>query len=339
MNLTDQVKELLARAGMDGIPLIEPVVGGKNNRVFRVVVNEKQFFLKSYFHHPEDQRERLKTEFSFSNFLWENGVKNIPKPIVCDLKFQLGLYDYIEAKKIVEKELTASLVQQALDFFITINRYKEKSQAQDLPVASEGCFNFRDHLNLVQDRMARLQNLKEEDSVDKEAKDFIVRQLTPVWEKIRRNILGATSLTDEKRCLSPSDFGFHNALLTPTGKIYFHDFEYAGWEDPSQVICNFFCQPTLPVPKTYFLEFTTQVFTSLECRDMQGLQRTKLLLPVYQVKWCCILLNDFFREGNDRRKFAQREDGFEERKKNQLMKAKTYFERQLQDWMEIDKGL
>ena len=44
----------------------------------------------------------------------------------------------------------------------------------------------------------------------------------------------SAALPKETRCLSPSDFGFHNALLEATGKLRFVDFEYAGWDDPAK---------------------------------------------------------------------------------------------------------
>ena len=39
--------------------------------------------------------------------------------------------------------------------------------------------------------------------------------------------------------ISPSDFGFHNALRTNTGPVFF-DFEFSGWDDPAKTIIDFF---------------------------------------------------------------------------------------------------
>ncbi|MBI2480928.1 MAG: hypothetical protein HYV60_20540, partial [Planctomycetia bacterium] len=36
-------------------------------------------------------------------------------------------------------------------------------------------------------------------------------------------------------------------------------------------------------------------------------QRQALLLPLYQVKWCCILLNEFVATAGQRRKFAEQQ--------------------------------
>ena len=35
----------------------------------------------------------------------------------------------------------------------------------------------------------------------------------------------------EYKCISPSDFGFHNSIIDREGNINFVDFEYSGWDD------------------------------------------------------------------------------------------------------------
>ncbi len=51
-------------------------------------------------------------------------------------------------------------------------------------------------------------------------------------------------------------------------------------------------------------------------------RRLELLLPVYRMKWVTILLNDFHPAGNDRRRFARPGQDPEERKSQQLAKAR-----------------
>ncbi|MFX9699951.1 hypothetical protein ABTP10_19680, partial [Acinetobacter baumannii] len=50
------------------------------------------------------------------------------------------------------------------------------------------------------------------------------------------------------RCLSPSDFGFHNAVQRPEGQIVFVDFEYFGWDDPVKLTCDFMLHPGMDLP-------------------------------------------------------------------------------------------
>jgi hypothetical protein len=112
-------------------------------------------------------------------------------------------------------------------------------------------------------------------------------------------------LAAEYRCVSPSDFGFHNALLADEGRLGFFDFEYAGWDDPAKLLCDFFCQPAVPAPIDcwpQFLDLTASLVGDTQIER----QRQALLFPLYQVKWCCILLNEFQSTGRKRREFAER---------------------------------
>ena len=80
--------------------------------------------------------------------------------------------------------------------------------------------------------------------------------------------------------------------------------EYAGWDDPAKLICDFFCQVEIPVP-FIFLEFAIETlnFLAKEKRDFS--ERTMLLLPAIKIKWCCLLLNEFLSSEEKRRRFAE----------------------------------
>lgn len=328
MKLEQNVTALLQQSGCWGEPTIKPLFGGKNNRVFRVESNGKSFLLKSYFWHPADKRERLKAEFQFSTFLWERGIRNIPQPFAQDPIHQLGLYEFVVGKKITEVEITRTSVQQALDFFRNINRYRKEEAAANLPAASEVCFKLEEHLCLIEQRLKRLMEIRQENTIDAQARDFVLSHLCPSWNQTKETILKSFQRpTSEEKCLSPSDFGFHNALLTPQGTFTFHDFEYAGWDDPARMVSDFFCQPELPVPLSFFEDFAQDVFTFLGNRE--EVNKARLLLPAYRIKWCCILLNEFLTDGSHRRRFAQIEDDIHRNKAEQLEKSKAYFKKYL----------
>jgi hypothetical protein len=53
--------------------------------------------------------------------------------------------------------------------------------------------------------------------------------------------------------------------------------------------------------------------------------RARLLFPVFQTKWCCIILNDFIPEFARRRRFADPGVDEGERKRRQLEKARRLF--------------
>ena len=318
-HLWPAITDLMATAGFVGDFRLSSLTGGANNRVFRVDVNDSQLLLKVYFQHTNDPRDRLGTEFSFSTFAWQKGIRSQPQPLACDPQNRLGLYEFVDGRQLLPHEVTEGMVQQALDFYRELNRHKQLPEARLLPVASEACFTIADHLRCVDRRLLRLQQgVEERTRIDREAAHFIRHELADSWDNIRHSVhlaLGLSpginelglaldsEITQEDRCLSPSDFGFHNALLPSDGQLRFIDFEYAGWDDPAKMVCDFFCQPALPVSINYLDMFAEAVVSELSQPEMH-LQRIALLLPVHQIKWCCILLNEFLPVGRERRRFA-----------------------------------
>ncbi|MBI4223747.1 MAG: phosphotransferase, partial [Deltaproteobacteria bacterium] len=272
--------------------------------------------------HPADRRERLKTEFGFSTFLWERGIRNIPRPVAKDFENRLGLYSFMEGSRVAQTDVTAPRVREALEFLLAVNRHRGEDEARALAPASEACFSLDEHIRQIDRRLDRLQKIEES-----EAKAFVLTRLRPAWREIRKNILRVdkTEWNSPVRVLSPSDFGFHNALLTPRGKIVFHDFEYAGWDDPAKTVCEFFSQPEVSVPIGFLEDFANEVFVLL--KDPAGLERVHLLLPVYRIKWCSTLLNEFLPEGAGRRQFAEGKGTLRVKRQKQLAKAVNYLDR------------
>jgi hypothetical protein len=99
--------------------------------------------------------------------------------------------------------------------------------------------------------------------------------------------------------------------------VRFIDFEYAGWDDPAKLISDFFCQPAVPVPMRFFNSFAQSVASCFPEPD-SVVTRARLLLPVFRVKWVCILLNEFLRTGRERRAFSLSDSQLEARKSRQL---------------------
>jgi hypothetical protein len=136
--------------------------------------------------------------------------------------------------------------------------------------------------------------------------------LLPAWTAVKGRLTNDAraaalemdrALRPDQCCLSPSDFGFHNALADDDGRVTFLDFEYAGRDDPAKLVSDFFCQPEIPVPLSYHASFLMRLADGLELDDA-GRARCRILLDAYRIKWSCILLNDFLPIGAARRSFA-----------------------------------
>lgn len=326
---------------------VERVENGNNNQVFYVAYKDgTKALLKAYFQHPNDPRNRLKSEFSFVNFAWKNNIRSVPKPIVADFWNNLGLYEFIDGNKISLADVDDVMVKKALEFFNHLNEYKESAEAKDLPVASEACFSIRDHIKIVKNRVEKLKKIERNSKIDEEAADFVENELFKMWNNIlhyatdyanEHGLDVGKEISEEEKCISPSDFGFHNAIIR-NEKLYFIDFEYAGIDDIAKMVCDFFCQPEIPVPFKYFDFFVDEISKNF-LNNEELRHRINLLLPVYRIKWCCILMNDFLDVGAKRRGFAHGEIS-EHHKARQLDKARKYLDYvQLKKTKNIKKSL
>jgi phosphotransferase family enzyme len=321
------VDRLTIRADLGPVRELVPIEGGSNNRVYRVECDGGRAVLKSYFRSPADPRDRLGAEFAFCRYAWETGVTALPRPLASDPATGLGLFEFVEGTR--PQRASESLVGQAADFVRAVNLPEHRSKAASLPLASEACFTVEEHLGVVGGRANRLGDIEPEAAIDRDALRFVHCELMPVWRTIRdtaRARSGAdkptarVALAGQARIVSPSDFGFHNALIRPDGRAVFLDFEYAGWDDPAKLICDFFCQPAIPVSLSYFEQFAAAVLKGRP-DEAEVIDRARLLLPVYRVKWICIRLNEFLPGGGARRLFASQQQ-VEARKREQLASAR-----------------
>jgi hypothetical protein len=319
------VAALLAHAGRPGRWTLQPIAGGANNRVYRVETPSGPALLKAYFRHPADPRDRLGTEFGFLAFAWAHGVRSVPRPLARDDREALGLYEWIEGRHLTEADVGREAVQAAADLAGEVNHHRDRPEAARLGPASEACFTLTAHLALVDRRLERLAAVEEP-----EVRAFALDELARFWSDARADLLAAAAargldpdreLRPAERCLSPADFGFHNALARPSGEICFLDFEYAGWDDPAKLIANFFCMPELGAGMEHWDVFAAGALAAHPGAEAAQ-QRARLVLPAHRARWACILLNEFLPTEGERRRFAFGAEAAERRKAEQLAKAR-----------------
>lgn len=332
--LRDVASRLMHAIGALGDLTIEPLNGGANNQVFKLTAGDRTAVLKAYFQHPDDPRDRLDSEYRFTTFAWTHGVRRVPQPLAREPRQHAALYEHVDGRRVTIQDLDGALVTQALEFFHALNAIPRGTDSAGLPLASEAYFTLGAHLQGVAERVRRLENLDERGEVGQAAAQF-VEELTDTWHQVAADVRNGArglgiqldaELAPEARRLSPSDFGFHNAILEPEGCVRFVDFEYAGWDDPAKLVCDFFCQEAVPVPERHFEWFAAEAVRDLPDAAVQR-TRIDLLLPVYRIKWCCILLNEFLPVGRDRRRFTQSGGDEHRRKSAQLDKARRAIQR------------
>lgn len=275
---------LLARRGLKLSEVQLTRLGGGNNQVYRVTPKRgPSLVLKVYYYSQADPRDRLGREWSFSRFLWDQGLRNLPEPLEADVEGRMALYAARSGRRLRPEEIDDSRVEALLDFLEQINQWPER--ARHLAPATDACFLQSEHLALVRKRLERLGSLTNPEAC--RLRDALEDAFGRYQLRLRP---GQLDCPEEQRALSPSDFGFHNALWSESDGLTWLDFEYAGWDDRDRALCDVFCQPAVPIPASYW--------------QMAKGARSDLLLPLHQIKWCCILMNEFLPEHAQRRQFA-----------------------------------
>ena len=330
------LRKMLQRVGRPETFRLSPMDGGANNRVFQLESDGPALLLKSYFQHPEDLRDRLGAEYAFTWFAWKLGIHTVPEPIARDETGHIALYEFIEGRPIERGQVGEAEVRAALVFLQDLNNSRDSAPTGQLPEASDACFSITEHVSSVQRRLDRLQSLPQVGEYGEEAAEFVRESLLPDWDMQMERLQKAIAVEgfdpdqpigQKERVLSPSDFGFHNAIREKDGGIRFIDFEYAGWDDPVKVVCDFFSQPEIPAPMEYLEPFAEGLFEGLPRRDYHH-RRLEMLLPLYRLKWCCIILNEYLPLAAERRSFSRNEESLGLHRKKQLEKAKEYFQKE-----------
>lgn len=317
---------------LTGLP--QPLSGGANNRVVRLTgAGGEPLLLKEYFAQAGDPRDRFAAEHAFYRYACEiASVTAVPQPRGWAARERWGLFEFVPGQRATAGQIDTAALDAALDFLTTLNAARHHPAARALPAAAEACFSLDDHLAIVTRRLERLTGIDGDSPLDAEARDFVQHELLPAWSSVQSEAVDALRhlhaderpLPDAQRCLSPSDFGFHNALQRPDGSWVFFDFEYAGWDDPAKLVCDFFCQPAVPVSAEYFDRFARRVAQVLGLPSAADfVARCRALRPVHQIKWCGLLLNEFLGTQQARRRFALGSAEAEQRKQTQLDKARA----------------
>jgi len=333
--LHDHIGSLLKQAGIDnGSFSVEPFKRIGNNRTYIVNAGDKKYFAKHFFQNRDDLRDRFSAELSFATFAHIAAPGFTPQVLAADPSSRLLLYEFVTGTPFTTDSVTLWSVEQAALFFRELNSQKLTDNAAQLPVASEACFSIDAHIALIANRINQLAGITPLTDEDEDALALISR-MKDIWEQQMDDMRNACKTHDidssaelekEQRIISPSDFGFHNALVCETGEIAFLDFEYSGWDDPAKMMGDFFGQLQVPVPQEFFQTFFNLALTDLtEIEKIR--QRAEILRPAFRIKWVCIALNVFLPVHLSRRKFADPMLNEIALKKNQLAKAANIIEK------------
>jgi len=196
-------------------------------------------------------------------------------------------------------------------------------------LASESCLSAKQLYNQINFRFDRLLKVK-----NKDLHDFLVSTFKSLFSKAcarsERNWPSDNiekDLPKSMQVFSPSDFGFHNAILKNDGELKFVDFEYFGRDDPVKLIADFIWHPAMKLnnlQKIQWFKGAINIFDS----DPDLYSRFNAAWPLYGLRWSLILLNEFLQDGWSRRVYGSRDLKYnlEQKLDDQLIKAKSICE-------------
>lgn len=292
---------------------------GGNNRLYRVETSHGSLALKAYPVTAGDERDRLGTEFSALTFLHRHGVTQIPRALAADRSHAFALYSWEEGTTVPLPE--SHDIDSVLSFAARLHQLRGTDGAGDVPLASEACLSGAELVRQIERRHHRLSMVAVEHPDLADFLDRCVPLIAGFATAARQELDMEADLPAVHRTLSPSDFGFHNTLRRPDGSLVFVDFEYFGWDDPVKLVADFTLHPGMnltPPLKQRFLAGAQDLYGG----DAGFADRFRLLLPLYALRWCMIILNEFLPERWIRRAAAGTGDRATVRAR-QLTKAQT----------------
>ena len=287
---------------------------GGNSKAYRVICEDgSQYAAKSYFQRGMGGKggmDGLDVEFSSLRFLWENGERCVPQPLAADRSKQIALYQYVDGAEIDSRTVSDLDIEQLVSFAVRLKRLSASEQADRLPRAAEACLSFATlHDNILQ-RLEQLNDIQGEDASTAGLRRFLSEEFAPALDVLVTGAMGEmgeAAWRAELPCgaltLSPSDFGFHNALRRPDGSIVLLDFEYFGKDDPAKMISDFVLHPGMELSESVKRGYVERMLYHFSA-DRGLSDRLTLSYPLFGLKWCMILLNEFVPNFIERREFA-----------------------------------
>ena len=266
--------------------------GGMNSRVFSCAVADKRFVIKGYQPLEAGQRDRFVAEKQFLLYANVAASEYVPQVLQVDDHRRCIVMEYLEGDAYAEGSSPQRQdIDAAVRFFSLLNEDPLQAAAQITMDAAEGFLKISAHLENVRERLQQMSiehlPLSAQPKAEKVIR-LLQERFGPVEEGMN-NALDAGQVEDalpaDKHCVSPSDFGFHNAIRTTKGVMFF-DFEFGGWDDPAKAAVDFMLQPKVPTRQHHFALLREMGHT----KQKIALLRAQTLKPTLELKWMCIVV-------------------------------------------------
>ncbi len=277
------------------IDSLAPLHGGINNQVFSCSVgarSPKRFVIKGYA--PKGLTDRMLAEVQFLRYAQQVAPRYVPKLLAEDEGYRCVVLEYLDGQSYpIGLSPSEQDVMHAGCFFRLLNADQLLAKKYIKQQAAEGFLRVTEHLENVFIRLNQL-NVEQLSIKFRSQAILLVQNIFQEFEILAdqiRALIDKDQIQDainpEDCCVSPSDFGFHNAFRA-SNQVKFFDFEFAGWDDPAKTVVDFYLQPRMPVSS----ELAKLFFRSVIPFGGEQLRtRSAVLGPILRLKWLCIMLS------------------------------------------------
>ena len=271
---------------------LERLQGGINNRVFRCGCGSQKFVIKGYAPAQPGKMDRMQVERQFLEFAVQVAPGFTPRILHSDPYHRCIIIENIAGKPVRKGTPPPDEAVRAAVRFIQLLNSDATLAREAIGVgAAEGFLSFSEHMANIR---SRLEKMSYEHVISKRRKEakMLIKEIRAEAIRVEETVKKAVcqgSVVDAirpiDRCVSPGDFGFHNAILTAAG-VRFIDFEFAGWDDPAKTNLDFILQPSIPIQSQELPLLSA--WKPKRRREIQ--MRCHYLAPILKIKWLCIIL-------------------------------------------------
>ncbi|MBM3515861.1 MAG: hypothetical protein FJX59_19420, partial [Alphaproteobacteria bacterium] len=231
--------------------------GGANNLVFLGDDGSSRLVIKSHPQLGGAGERRFRAESEFLRHANDVAADLVPRVVATDHALRaIAMEELVGTPFGDQAPPTAESVAAAARLLTQLNRDRTFARTRITLDAADGFQALSEHRRDIERRVNELTAEHLAGPLRTEGNSLIAGTLK-AWEKACGALdvaLGHGAVADELdallRCVSPSDFGFHNAVHTTTGTRFF-DFEFAGWDDPAKCLADVFLQPRISVPESF----------------------------------------------------------------------------------------
>ena len=275
------------------VDTIRKLSGGINSNVYCCSNQEGQWVIKSYATHQSTQSIRMKAEVDFLEYASKVAPGYTPKVRYQDAYRNCIVMEMLDGEPFKPSEVVSEQVaEEGLRFLRKLNSDRSVARQNIHFQAAEGYLRISDHIVNTQARLSRLRVSHISSQTQGKARELVsytneaLRRAREQFDEFRQKGIVRNRISEDLLYVSPSDFGFHNAIRS-NDVVYFIDFEFAGWDDPAKTIIDFILQPKCPV--SIDLDRLIAIYPELDSKTLR--KRCEILFPILRTKWLCIILS------------------------------------------------